>query len=38
MLRARVGLEGADGEVYDEIVDGDVEGEAYFAEAFAPLA
>jgi hypothetical protein len=31
-------LEGADAEVDDEGVDGEVEGEAYFAEAFAPFA
>ena len=31
-------LEGGDAFVDDEFVDGDVEGEAEFAEAFAPLA
>src|ERR1700733_6806081 len=36
--RTRWELEGADAEVDDEVVDGDFEGEAYFTEAFAPLA
>ena len=31
-------LEGTDGVIDDQFVDGDIEGEAYFAEAVAPLA